>query len=189
MAGLETSLGREVTGNSKGLVSRVTSRVRSLFTRPQSTEVFPSIRESAAEILARTTLPNRYVTLDDISIYAALPIDFAATRRLALAVNQIKETPIDQFELSQLKPSSAVYEAIPWAASAIAHHYNPEIPVILPNEQDVVAMKPWLRDVSRFLGRFSGRWQYRFGRFVEKKAETAIDEAARNILKRVDIVG
>lgn len=189
MAGQELEPRHEVTSSPKGLVSRVTNRVRGWFSRPQSTEVFPPIRESAAEILARTTLPNRQVTLGDISIYDALPIDFAATRRLALAVNQIKETPINQFELSQLKPPPAVYEAIPWAASAIVHHYNPEIPVILPNEQDVVAMKPWLRDVSNFLGRFSGRWQYRFGRFIERKAEDTLVEATRNVLKRVDTIG
>lgn len=189
MAEQETGQGKENTGKSPEARTGVFSKVRDWFNRPQSSAVFPPIRESAAEVLARTTLPNRAVTLDDISIDNTLPIDFAATRRLALAVNQIKETPINQFELSQLKPPPAVYPAIPWAASAIAHHYNPDIPVIVPNEEEVVAMRPWLRDVSNFLGRFSSRWQYRFGRFVEKKAENAIDEAARNVLKRVDTVG
>lgn len=189
MAGTETGQSKDIPNKPQEAKKGIVASVKGWFSRPQSTEVFLPIRESAADILARTTLPNRPVTLDDISIYNALPIDFAATSRLALTVNQIRETPVNQFELSRLKPPATVYEAIPWAASAIAHHYNPEIPVILPNEQDVVAIRPWLRDVSNFLGRFSGRWQYRFGRFVEKKAETAIDEAARNVLKRVDTIG
>ncbi len=178
-----------IGAKTDGLISRATSRVKNWFSKPQSTEAFPPIRESAPEILARTLLPNRQVTLEDISIHNIIPIDFAASRRLALAVNQIKATPINQFEVSQLKPPASVHEAIPWAASTIAHHYNPEIPIILPNEQDILAMKPWLKDVSSFLGKFSGRWQYRFGRFIEKKAENALGEATKNVLKRIDTVG
>lgn len=146
------------------------------------------VREPAAAVLARTELPQRTVTLEDISIYN-LPIDFAATKRLALAINVIKETPVEQFEISQLKPPASVSAAIPWAASAIAHHYNPDIPVILPNEEDVIAVKPWLRDISNFLGRFSIRWQQRFGRFIEKKAEVLLDSTTENIFKKVDPIG
>lgn len=148
----------------------------------------PLIRESAAIILAKTSLPDRQVSLADISIYN-LPINFEATRRLALAINEIKETPVDRFELSQFRPSPAVYEAIPWAASTIANHYNSEIPVILPNKDDIAAMQPWLRDISRLIGRFSESLQYRFGRFIEKKADKRIEEATGNILRRVDLIG
>lgn len=49
-------------------------------------------------------------------------------------------------------------------------------------------MKPWLRQVSQLFGRFSGRWQNRFGKFIEKKAETLITDAAGNILKKVDLI-
>lgn len=173
----------------KGLTWRIKSKVGGWFSRPSFGKVVPPMRESAMVILARTTLPDREVSLGDINVYTTLPIDFGVARRLAFAINEIKETPIDQFELEQLKPSAAVYEAIPWAASAIAHHYNSEIPVILPNEEDVMLMRPWLRDVSQFLGRFSSRWQYRFGRFVERKAEDILGEAVKNILNRVDIIG
>lgn len=130
-------------------------RIRSWFHKPEVLEAPPK-REPTGVILARTDLPNRNVALADISIYN-LPVDFAATKRLALAVNEIKETPVEQFEISQLKPPASVSAAIPWAASSIAHHYNPDIPVILPNDEEVMTIKPWLKDVSIFLGRFSIR--------------------------------
>lgn len=165
------------------------SQLKDKFRRhPANLSDLPSQRESAAEILSRITLPDREVTLDDISVYS-LPINWYATKSLAAAINELKETPIDRFEIARLKPVEAVYEGIPWIASAIVHHYNSEIPIILPNEDDVVAMKPWLRDISHLLGRFSERWQYRFGRFIEGKAEKTLQEAAGNILRRMDTVG
>ncbi len=187
----EFSQGQEQNGPSESRKSAF-SRFRGIFQRQQTTPNLaglPFVREPASVVLARTTLPDRQVALDDISIYSVFPMDSGATRRLALAVNEIRATPINSYDLAQLKPPTAVYDAIPWAASAIAHHYNPEIPVILPSEEEVTTMKPWLNDISRFLGRFSARWQYRFGRFIEKKAENAIEEAARNILSRVDTIG
>ncbi len=148
----------------------------------------PPAREAAAVVLARTTLPDRVVTLEDISIHH-IPINWGALKRLGLAVNRLKETPIEKFEVEELKPPAAVFEAIPMVASAIAHHYTPEIPIILPSEDEVKALKPWLRDVSSLLGRFSPRLQHRFGRYIEKKAEDAIEQAAGNVLGRVDILG
>lgn len=177
--------GREQSVSNKGAIARIRRFFQDRKTTP---ETFPPRRESADDILAKTPLPKRNVQLHDISLYG-LPIDFTATRRLAIALNEIKETPIDQFELAQLKPPAAVHEAIPWVASAIVHHYNPEVPVITPNEDDITAIKPWLRSVSHLLGKFSPQWQYKFGRFVERRADHLLNKTAEGVLKRLDLIG
>lgn len=149
----------------------------------------PPTREPTSAILARTRLPDREVSLDDISIYN-LPVNWTATGSLATAINRLKETPLDRFEIRQHMPSPDVYAGIPWVASAIANHYNREIPVILPSADEIKAIKPWLTGLSSLIGRFSVTWQYRFNRFIEANADDKIlNQSASNILRRVDTIG
>lgn len=166
----------------KGLFSFLRKRPK---TETEPTQLPKS--ESAASILARTALPEREVSLEDISLYD-LPLNWEAAKDLTLSINRLKGTPIQKFELQDLKPPESLNDAIPVVASAIANHYNPEIPLILPNEEEIMAMKPWLNKVSQFIGRFSAKLQYRFGRYIEGTAENMVKQSAKSILDRVDMI-
>lgn len=84
--------GNQVESGPGGFFSKVRGKVRAKLQRFYIEESLHPVQESASGVLARTTLPDRQVNLGDISIYRVLPIDFAATRRLAIALNNIKET-------------------------------------------------------------------------------------------------
>lgn len=183
----ELRLGQETSADGQKPVGRLKGWLNRHFPAP-ARDLVPQ-REPAADILARTILPDRSVTLGDINLYRALPINWQATLGLAEALNDLKETPIDTFDIANLKPDPSVYDGIPWVASVIANHYNPEIPILYPNEEEIARMKPWLRGVSRFLGRFSEGWQVRFGRYVEGSGEAMVKGFANNVLSRADLIG
>lgn len=188
MTGPETTPGRENLDPSqdvkRGLISRgeLTSRVKGWFNKP--------LREPAADILARTTLlPDRLVSLADINLREKLHIDSTAAVRLALAVNGIKETPLDAFDINRFKPDKSLYPAIPWVASVIANSQNPEIPVLMPSEEDIAQMKPWLMETSILLGMFSSRLEHWFGRIVETSGAGKVNKKAKNIMKIAQKIG
>lgn len=159
-------------------IERRQSGLASLSHRPETTAI----------LLARMPLSERLVGLKDISLYG-LPIDWSTATNLAEAVNRLKQTPLERSEVTQLKPDVQASDAVVWLASAIAHHYNPEISPIFPSEEEIEAIKPWLGRISHFVGRFSQRWQGRFERFVEGRAEKVITQTADKITHAVDLIG
>ncbi len=145
-------------------------------------------REPVADLIARMPLPQRDVTPADVSIYN-LPLNFGAIKTLGLAVNRLKRTPIEQFDVQRLKPDESVYIGIPMVASVVAHHFNPEIPVVLPTQEEVMAMKPWVRDVAQFLGKSSSQWEKGVGGFAKRLGEDVVRKKAEGISKPVDLLG
>jgi hypothetical protein len=147
--------------------------------------------ESSSEVLAKTQLPTREVTLNDISIHT-LGFNWAALRTLGFEINALQEVPLNAFNIQQqltavLRPE--LYNTIPLVSSAIAHHYNPKIPVLTPNEEEIKALKPVLELLAKLLGGVSSKWSAKFDRFIEKKAADVIQETAERVCKVMDGLG
>lgn len=147
--------------------------------------------ESSTEILQRTRLPRREVSLADVSIHR-LGFNWAALKKLGIAVNQLQYTPLDTFDIQEqlrreVRPE--LYDAIPLVASAIAHHYNKRIPILKPNEAEIKAIKPMLETVAKLLSRLSLKWSDRFNRYIEKGAAEVIEDTATKVCTVVDGLG
>ncbi len=141
-------------------------------------------KETSQEILAKTELPNLGpVNLEDISIYR-LPIDLLAVKRLGLLINNIKDTPLDKFEFDQYEPHESVYGGIVPVASIFAHQFYPEIPEMLLTDAEIEPMRPHLGKAASLVGRFWSGGEFRLRRFMEKRAESMVREAADNIAHR-----
>lgn len=116
---------------------------------------------------------NEEVGLDSINIYN-LPIGWKALAKLGRVINGMKDDPFDSSDLSDIKPPPNVYSALPMVASVIANRRNSDIPVVLPTQAEVKAMKPWLATIERFIGRFSQNWARKFEGYVEKKGQQVV---------------
>lgn len=146
------------------------------------------LRQPVHPKLNNAPLPQREVSLEDVN-FRKIPLDWDAIKRVSILVNGFKTTPIDPFDIQSLRPSAELYPAIPMVASAIVNHYNPQFPIILPTEEEIMAMKPWLKKISMVIGKFSQRGQTRFGKVIEGWGEREVRNAAGQILRKVDVLG
>ncbi len=121
--------------------------------------------------------PQRTVSLDQIHVRQEIPIGWKSIAEMGRAINRLKDEPLTTDDFSELrKPPEAVYAGVPMVASVIANKRNPAIPVHLPTEAEIKAMKPWLRDASWLIGKFSQNWKRAFDRVIERiGADTVIN--------------
>lgn len=151
------------------------------------------IEEIERSLEALTPKPDwaeKDVDIRSINVHE-LPINWQALNNLGRAINQLKDAPFEIKDLSDIKPPSAVYPALPMVASVIAHKRNPEISVALPTQADVKAMKPWLTIVERFIGRLSENWARRFGSYVERRGQQVVMDVGSqisNIAEKVKLI-
>lgn len=91
--------------------------------------------------------------------------------------------------MEALQLSPALYPAIPMIASVIVHEINSDINPILPTEQDIKAMKPYLRQVARVIGRFNHNWTDKFDRYIERKGGKIVEDTGKKIYESVRAIG
>ncbi len=142
----------------------------------------------ADETTARPAWANKEVDMQSINLYD-LPIGWKSLTNLGKEINNMKDEPLDMGDLADIRPPPNVYPALPMVASVIAHTRNPEIPVVLPAQTDVKAMKPWLGTVERFIGRFSQNWARKFGWYVEKRGQRVVEDIGFRICAIADQIG
>lgn len=138
------------------------------------------IKESLEEVTPKPGWAERDVDIRSINV-RELPINWQSLTNLGRAINQLKDDQIETSDLADIKPPRAVYSALPMVASVIAHKRNPEIPVVLPTQADIKAMKPWLSTVERFIGRFSENWRQRFGSYIERRGQQVVIDVGSQI--------
>lgn len=125
--------------------------------------------------------PQPTIPLEAINLYHELPINWDAITNLGLVANRLKETPVTKTDISRLKPPEAAYRGIPMVASVVAHAAESTIPLTLPTDADVRAIKPWLNDVSRVIGLFSEGLQNKFHRYIERRGGEIVTEVGLKI--------
>lgn len=129
------------------------------------------------------TIPLESINLQN------LPLGWAALKKLGPAINYIKDSQIENTDLSAIKPPQEVYFALPMVASVIANKNDPNIPVVLPNKTEIKKMQPWLEILGRFIGRFSENLSGKFGRFIEQKGGKIVLETGEKIYKVSERIG
>lgn len=125
-----------------------------------------------------------------INIKNALPINWEGVKNVARSINGAKDTRVERGDILQLREKLPAYAApaIPMVASVIASKRNPNIPVSLPTDQQVKAMRPWLADVSGLIARFSQNWAVRFDRFIEKSATQIVLDTGNKIYEATQAI-
>lgn len=132
-------------------------------------------------------LADRKVSLDSINLQL-LPIGWPSLTNLCRAINKMKDDPFVGVDLAAIKPPPDVYPALPMVASVIAHKRDPRIPVVLPTQAEVKAIKPWLATVEKFIGRFSQNWAKKFEGYVERKGQQVVVDVGSLISNIADQV-
>lgn len=134
----------------------------------------------ADEAVAKPKWADREVSLSSINL-RELPIGWQSLTNLSRAINEMKDYPFERKDLADIKPSLDVYPALPMIASVIANKRNPAIPVVLPTQAEIKAMKPWLNTVEKFIGRFSQNWARKFGGYVEKRGQQVVVDVGSRV--------
>lgn len=134
----------------------------------------------AGEGASKPKWAEREVSLSSINL-RGLPIGWQSLTNLGRAINEMKDDPFERRDLADIKPPPEVYPALPMVASVIANKRNPEIPVVLPTQAEVKAIKPWLATVERFIGRFSQNWARKFGGYVERKGQQVVVDVGSRV--------
>jgi len=127
---------------------------------------------------------ERKVSLSDLSDInlRKIPIGWKSLTDLGRAINKLKEDPFEARDLADIKPPRETYPALPMVASVIANKRNPDIPVVLPTQAEVKAMKPWLTTVENFIERFSQNWARKFGGYVERRGQQIVVDIGTRII-------
>jgi len=128
------------------------------------------------------------ISLESINIRQNLQIGWGAIGELTSAINGLKKEPLVKGELINLKPPPEI-AAVSMVASVIAHQIDPEILVTLPTATEVKAMRPWLADISRVIGKFSSSLAGKFDRIIEKKGAHFIESAGLTIYNAARGIG
>lgn len=137
--------------------------------KARDTDNLEKVRSELGQVAREQQWPQRSVSLDEINIRREIPIGWEAIAKMGKAINKLKDEPLTSEDLSVLKkPPESAYAGVPMVASIIANKRNPAIPVRLPTDAEVKAIKPWLSDVSWLLGKFSQNWRRAFDRFIER---------------------
>lgn len=123
---------------------------------------------------------DKEVSLNSINL-RELPIGWQSLTNLGRAINEMKDDPFERRDLADIKLPPDVYPALPMVASVIANKRNPAIPVVLPTQTEVKAMKPWLNTVERFIGRFSQNWARKFGGYIESRGHQVVVDVGSRI--------
>ena len=142
----------------------------------------------ADEAAQKPKWAEREVSLTSINL-RELPIGWQSLTNLGRAINEMKNDPLKRGDLADIKPLPDVYPALPMVASVIANKRNPAIPVTLPTQTEVKAMKPWLNTVERFIGRFSQNWARKFGGYVERRGQQVVVDIGSRISNIAEQVG
>lgn len=129
---------------------------------------------------------EKEVKIDSINL-RELPVNWQALINLGKAINEIKDDDIEREDLTDIKPPASIYPALPMVASVIANKRNPEIPVVLPTQEEVKAMKPYLATVEKFIGRFSENMARKFGGYIERKGAQIVVDIANQVTKFPDV--
>jgi hypothetical protein len=116
-----------------------------------------------------------------------LPVGWEALRRMRGLVAELSGRPWVLTEWHELRLPPEVYPAVPMVASVVANKRNPEIPIVLPDESQVKAMKPWLEKLQKFIGGFSQKWAISFGRYVERRGRQTILDAGLRLISIADV--
>ncbi len=170
---------------SKGIFANWKARLLRPPTNDRSTPTV-SQRRWYIEGIAPESLP---VGIESIRL-KNLPIGWQQLPTLAKSINALKEEPFGAgFELAQLKPLEKEAIVIPMIASVVANHADPAIPLNLPNSEEVKTIKPWLKRVSVFVGRFSNGLGHRFDRFIEKKGQQTVQKTGEKIFEAAHALG
>lgn len=134
----------------------------------------------AGETQLLPTWAERTVDLDSIN-FRGLPIGWQALTNLGRVINEMNDEPSGVKDLAEIKPPPSVYPILPMVASVVANRRNPDIPVTLPTEADIKAIKPWLTTVERFIGKVSKKGARKFGNYVEKRGQRVVTDIGSRI--------
>ena len=126
------------------------------------------------------------VKIDSINL-RGLPVNLQALTNLGKAINEIKDDHIERKDLADIRPPVSLYPALPMVASVIASKRNPEIPVVLPTNEEVKAMKPYLVTIEKFIGRFSENLARKFGSYVERRGAQLVVDTANQVVKFAEV--
>ena len=106
------------------------------------------IQRQLKELESKPKWHDREIDLGSINL-REIPLNWQALTDLGKAINRLKDDPFAVRDFAALKPEPSHYIGIPMVASVIANKNNPEVPVILPTEQEVKALKPCVMSLVR----------------------------------------
>src|SRR3989344_6654566 len=146
------------------------------------------IQRQLKELESKPKWHDREIDLGSINL-REIPLNWQALTDLGKAINRLKDDPFAVRDFAALKPEPSHYIGIPMVASVIANKNNPEVPVILPTEQEVKALKPWLSLVTGLLGRIHPTLAAKFDRYFERKGAEIVVISALKIAEIGDFIG
>ncbi|MBI3573756.1 hypothetical protein HY090_01780 [Candidatus Kaiserbacteria bacterium] len=92
-------------------------------------------------------------------------------------------------DLTALKPPEGVQAFLPMLASIVANKRNPEILPEFPTQEQIKTAQPWLKNLERFLGRFSEKAAIGLGKYAERNGERILQDIAEKITGFADYIG
>lgn len=127
-------------------------------------------------------LTRNPVELSSISLRRNLPIGWDQLTGLASSINRLKADAINRQDIERLIQDRSFHQAVPMISSVVAHKANPTIPEYLPSAEEIKIMKPWFRNISRLIGRFSQTVQGKFDHLVERQGAQIVKTTGQKII-------
>lgn len=124
----------------------------------------------------------------DLNIFSALGLDPEKLKAIGKSVNEMTGNPLSMPDLTELKPPDELYSFLPMVASVTAHAKNDSIEAKYPTDEDIKALKPWLKKVEGFIGIFSPSIAGKFRNYLEKRGKNAVTEITDKTVQILDIV-
>lgn len=146
-----------------------------------------SIRKETSTV---TTWADKKIDPKSINIHT-LPINFKALDELITMLEKLTGKTLIKEESTNTTLSPNIKLALPTIASFIANKHNPDIPVLLPTQEEIKTVKPWISNLEKFLRKLSPKWGDKFKVYIEKKSQQAVTKAntyADNLIEQITTI-